>query len=805
MRLIRPLLRPLWHRRHHIIRNTRNFFNWVFVTLDALPFPKRAKLMMQDMLYLLILHLVVHTERFQRWSGQHQGTSRLQYLLQPEAHGAKIYAALPTAPTIEQWQEVKASLPVAHSATLDVIIPVYSGFDQSLNSIYAALHTRPANSTPYNIIVIDDCSPDKALSAALRQLAKDGLITLHVNRENLGFVQTVNKGMMLNPAHDIILLNADTEVYHDWVDRMVAAAAADSTIATVTPLSNNAEICSYPYFVQNNEAPLELSFEALDALAAEANAGAIVDVPTGVGFCMYISRACLRDVGLFDVEHFGKGYGEENDFCVRASNRGWRNVVACDTYVRHVGGTSFGKSKSKRCQKACDVLCSLHPHYPHLVRAFIADDPLRLHRQAIDVARISMANKAQKTILMVNHHVGGGTERHVRELCEGLQQQGVGYIVMEPAPLGGGMVRLRHYHATLTPNLVFSMEYDRDALFACLRGLGVFHVHVHHLVHYPARIQHLIAAITHTLDCHYDVTLHDYYTICPRINLIDHENYYCGEPAVQGCETCIQKNHSHAHGMMVWEWRMAHAAFLAAARRVYVPNADMSARMVRYFPEQTYTLRPHAETFDTHPAIEVAMQEGQRLRVGIVGAISGFKGSKLLAQLVEDANARSLAIEYSVIGYTDRSDLHENLERLHITGKYEEAEIGSLLQQQQPHVILIPSIWPETYCYTLSIAWRFGIMPVVFDIGAPAQRARAIGKDAARIVPLSYAKQPALLNDWLIAQFYGKKIPAPTRPANVGYAALLTDYYELDTLPAAHKKPGKQSQKPVQEPLATPA
>ena len=57
---------------------------------------------------------------------------------------------------------------------------------------------------------------------------------------------------------------------------------------------------------------------------------------------MYIRRAALADVGLFDADAFGRGYGEENDFCLRASARGWRHLLACDTFVYHEGTVSFG-------------------------------------------------------------------------------------------------------------------------------------------------------------------------------------------------------------------------------------------------------------------------------------------------------------------------------------------------------------------------------------------------------------------------------------------------------------------------------
>ena len=157
--------------------------------------------------------------------------------------------------------------------------------------------------------------------------------------------------MTLHPKRDVLLLNSDTEVHGNWLDRLRAAALRFNRNATVTPLSNNAEICSYPYLGENNRQQLEVDDETLDRLASIANDQIELEIPTGVGFCMYVRRTCLDMIGLFDVEKFGHGYGEENDLCRRAVAAGWRNILASDVFVRHYGGISFGESKNERVSR----------------------------------------------------------------------------------------------------------------------------------------------------------------------------------------------------------------------------------------------------------------------------------------------------------------------------------------------------------------------------------------------------------------------------------------------------------------------
>src|SRR5690554_6866308 len=122
--------------------------------------------------------------------------------------------------------------------------------------------------------------------------------------------------MTYSTTRDVLLLNSDTEVSGDWVERMAAAAYSSENAGTVTPFSNNAEICSWPLICEDNPLPPSTTLAELNE-AFRPLAGKTIELPTAVGFCMYIRRDCLERTGLFEPV-FGAGYGEENDFCRRA-------------------------------------------------------------------------------------------------------------------------------------------------------------------------------------------------------------------------------------------------------------------------------------------------------------------------------------------------------------------------------------------------------------------------------------------------------------------------------------------------------
>jgi hypothetical protein len=180
----------------------------------------------------------------------------------------------------------------------------------------------------------------------------------------------------------VVLLNSDTEVPAGWLDRLAGHAHASPWIGTVTPFSNNATICSYPC-ATGPAIAFGRTLAEVDAAARVVNGGRRVDVPTGVGFCWYLRRDCILQTGLLDAATFGAGYGEENDFCLRAARHGWRHVLACDTFVYHQGGASFGTSGRGLYRRNQTLLHARYHYYSDQIEAHLAQNPAGPARWAI--------------------------------------------------------------------------------------------------------------------------------------------------------------------------------------------------------------------------------------------------------------------------------------------------------------------------------------------------------------------------------------------------------------------------------------
>lgn len=599
---------------------------------------------------------------------------------------------------------------------IDVIVPVFRGLDETracLESVWAA----PVN-TAYRLVVINDASPEPEMSEWLRSVANEEPILLIENEQNLGFVRTVNRGMALSTRNDVVLLNSDTEVAGNWLDRLKAAAYRNDKTCTVTPFSNNATICSYPRLCEDNTIPSGWNLAGLDALFANLNSGKEVEIPTAVGFCMYIRRDCLQKVGEFDAEAFGFGYGEENDFCMRALKSGRRHVMAEDVFIWHKGNVSFGDSHSERKRSAMETLIRKHPNYQGRVRRHIVEDPARAARTEVDWHRLCQSNKP--LVVFVGHNRGGGTERHIFELVDLLDDR-INVLLVKPD--AGRQVMVQWINPGEGMRLWFRMPADYDSLAAMLREARVSSFHVHHTVGIPPKFFDLLQ----DLNVPWDFTAHDYYPLCPQITLTGKDDRYCGEQGESQCGDCLE--HRPVPGRLdITGWREKHRRLVEGARRVFAPSEDTVAKYRRYFPAANVLAVAHPESERSGlPRLQVSqIIKGKPLRIAVIGAMSPIKGANLLEAVYLDAVKRKLPLSFRLFGYAYRE--LKTGEGFDITGEYKEADLPAMLSEWRPHLVWFPAQCPETYSYTLSTVLALGLPVVSTSLGAIAERIRGLDK-----------------------------------------------------------------------------
>lgn len=142
-----------------------------------------------------------------------------------------------------------------------------------------------------------------------------------------------------------------------------------------------------------------------------------------------------------------------------------------------------------------------------------------------------------------------------------------------------------------------------------------------------------------------------------------------------------------------------------------------------------------------------AAPPGARRRVAVIGGIGAEKGFDVVLAAARDAALRNLALEFVLVGHSTDDRRLLDTGRVAVTGGYREGEGEMLVRAQLPHLAWLPSIWPETWCFTLGVAWRAGLRVAVFDIGAQAERVRATGH--GWVLPLGLPA--AAINNALLA------------------------------------------------------
>jgi GT2 family glycosyltransferase len=659
--------------------------------------------------------------------------------------------------------------------SVDVVIPVYQGYPETLACVTSVMRTVDDHWA--RVIIINDCSPDPQITDYLRQLkAHSPQLILLENEKNLGFVATVNRGMSFDVTRDVLLLNSDVEVAGDWLRRLREAAYHHELVASVTPFSNNATICSFPNICKNNNLMFALPLADIDALfAAEFTVADAFQVPTGVGCCMYLRRDCLNQIGYFDQAAFGRGYGEENDWCQRAAQAGWRNFHVANCFVYHKGGVSFGEEYSPRLAHALNTLDRKYPRYHSDIQRFISRDPARAARVRAWL-RLFAAQKKPK-VLMISHKLSGGVQQHVDELATVFADRAL-FLFMMPDQ-DGHSVRLSCCDGDerLRDGLFFNIDTEYRKLLELLIGLGISRVHFHHTMGLPTRLWKL----AEDLGCEYDLTIHDYYLVNGNPSLTDKEGRYVSDSDPRFDELCAG-HRPLPEGYDADLWRKNQKMIVEDAARVIFPSLDCSNRFRKFFNVRNAVVAWHPDYTNSapYPAPQWHFPTDRPLRVLVLGALSKEKG----ADVLENVAAALLGenIVFHLLGYA-----YKRLGSGVVSHEpYDNKDIFKLIDGVNPDVVWFPAMWPETYSYTLSIALHRGVPIVAPNIGAFVERVQ--GRPHTAVV--DWNSSITQWRSFWMTVLQDKALPDSSDypPANIDSDAASRTFYAMEYIQATAVK-----------------
>jgi len=660
--------------------------------------------------------------------------------------------------------------PQSSPRRLTVIIPVYRGIDITEACIRSVLRHR--NPKTDFVLVVNDASPETGMARMLIGFARETNLQILTNKSNRGFVKTVNRALRTVPDGDVVLLNSDAEVFAGAFDELSRVAHARPEIGTVTPLSNNATIFSYPHAQLRQNELSDMAWPRLAQIARERNANAIVDVPTAHGFCMYIKREVLERIGSFD-ESFGRGYGEENDFCARAADLGFRNVAAGSVFVYHRESVSFGGDKSELLTKNLGLIAGRYPEYHASIMAFERADRMRNLRWALDTARLAAARGAgAQFTLLVTHWLNGGTAEAVGDIAKACGTSGAAQLVLSCR--SDGLMELICEAPLLRAS--FSPA-ERRPLFRMLTAAAPELVAIHQVLGYDAGFIRELADWVRPFRSVFYV--HDYYAICPRVTMIDSSGSFCGKPPPDVCDRCLAVGGPHEASRLEAPGMEKHqqlvGSLLSRVSHVIAPSDIAASYLKKIYADLDVQVIAHPESGRQFPA---RPREGSDDEILLLGAIGPHKGSAKLLEIARLARLRYPQLQFRLVGYSDIDKELLGIGNVAISGAYTRNELPGLMAQTRGRLALFLHQWPETYGYTLSEAVAHGFIPLVPDIGAPAERVRETGFGTVFPFPVDAHAVLALIAD--IAA--GKRAPFEEGASPAAYGRSPEDVARLRAL-----------------------
>lgn len=661
----------------------------------------------------------------------------------------------------------------ARPASVDIIVPVYGAADE-LRACLASVE-RETDLSRHRLLLVIDGPQDDAVESVI-----NGFANVHVvrNQRRLGFVGAVNRGMRESTS-DVVLLNSDTIVTPRWIETLIEAAYSSGDVATVTPLSNHATLCSVPQPFEDNLLPTGYDASAFAKLVEKVSTRSYPRLPTGVGVCLYIRRALIDDIGLFDAEHFGLGYGEENDFCVRALVRGWLHIADDATFIYHAGHRSFGTSRRDLQGRGAATLRRLHPRYMATIAEFMRVDPLAPIRERI---RSALGGKRAAPRRGVVHLVHGwppfqhaGTELYAYWL---VRQQRVSKDVAvyvrgsdskradgETIELFDDGVRVRvvtnHFRSRnpFRRNAIRSRFIERD-FERFLKTAKPDLLHIHHLIGHSFSL----AAVARRLGIPIVMQIQDWWFLCARVNLFDRDGKRCTGPAAAKCARCVTLTRV---GASAGTNRVLHLARRLAARSA-ISACDVFVAGSNAIRDDYVRagLIPADKPFHVIPyGIEVTAPHEKRppaqrpIRFGFVGSIAPHKGVHVAADAMRglDPSQASLHVWGDAAAFPDYvRDLQRRNARVVFEGTFAENDKARVFAAMD--VLLVPSIGLESFglaareamtCGVPVIASEGGALSEMFDgeecgVLFPAGDAAALRRILRRVID-----EPQIIDRWI--------------------------------------------------------
>ncbi len=252
---------------------------------------------------------------------------------------------------------------------------------------------------------------------------------------------------------------------------------------------------------------------------------------------------------------------------------------------------------------------------------------------------------------------------------------------------------------------------------------GIDLVHFQHLGHHAASLPIIAkAAGVGTV-----FSAHDFFLVCSRYNLLNHEQVFCdiGNKSISACDICLRIAEAVPAGAQ--QTRRTFMVEVIRSIDMFLFGTEYSeALTMKIYPELGRRRRavlgipmPGSTVIEALPTRAEARDAP--LVIAVVGNFLRSKGADAIMSLIEEANP--LLFRFHLLGNAEPqyAEVFGRWNKPNVTyhGRYMPGDLTSIAHAD---VALHLSIWPETYCISMSEIWQAGLIPIVSDIGAFSDR-----------------------------------------------------------------------------------
>lgn len=383
---------------------------------------------------------------------------------------------------------------------------------------------------------------------------------------------------------------------------------------------------------------------------------------------------------------------------------------------------------SKRTTSDTD---SVNPNLASYSRATSDRAPLSSVREIINFLIAGRKDCAGSMIALLDHDLGGGANYYSDSLAKRLVAASYRVLHIKVNPDSGRLcIHLKCADLSQAVLLDAALAAQLDRLLALFPVESII---VNELVGWPEPLEQFRQLARGRIP--YSVLLHDFFPVCPNWNLLDADGHYCGlcNDAAQA-KRCLSGNVSSGAFSLYGDtyadiqlWRESAAAYLTAAKAIVCFSEASRRKLTEAFSWlANVVVIEHAVPFPGVGSGMVRQLTGGVLRIGVVDCSSQGKGAGILASLLECPALTGLPVELTILGETAALQLTKKQSSRQVVfhGRYRREEMAELVERYHIQVMLIPSILPETFSFTVSEALLLGCPVICFDLGAQAERVR---------------------------------------------------------------------------------